>query len=64
MEPTRVIKGSYRDAVRMAKAFRELLKMGRAYTGKPEVRRVKIVYPDNQDRRLENGSIRIKTHRG
>jgi hypothetical protein len=25
------------------------LKKGRAYTGKPEVRRVKIVYSDNQD---------------
>jgi hypothetical protein len=36
--PTRVIKGSYRDAVRKAKSFRERLKKGRAYTGKPEVR--------------------------
>jgi hypothetical protein len=26
MEPTRVIKGSYRDAVRRAKAFREARK--------------------------------------
>ena len=47
--PTRVIKGTYRDAARRAKAFRELLKKGRAYTGRPEVRRVKIVYSDNQD---------------
>jgi hypothetical protein len=52
--PTRVVKGSYRDAVRKAKAFRELLKKGRAYTGKPEVRRVETVYPDNQDWGLEN----------
>jgi putative transposase len=35
--PTRVIKGAYRDAVRRAKSFRERLKKGRAYTGKPEV---------------------------
>jgi len=60
--PTRVIKGSYRDAVRRAKAFRELLKKGRAYTGKPEVRRVKIVYSDNQDWGLENGGLKIRTH--
>ena len=47
--PTRVIKGSYRDAVRKARAFRELLKKGRAYTSKPKVRRVKIVYSDDKD---------------
>jgi hypothetical protein len=51
-----------RDAVRRAKAFRELLKKGRAYTGKPEVRRVKIVYSDNQDWGLENGGLKIRTH--
>jgi len=61
--PTRVIKGSYRDAVRMAKAFREARKRGRAYTGKPEVRRVEIVYPDNQDWGLRM-SIILRTHRG
>ena len=61
--PPRVIKGAYRDAVRMAKAFRELLKKGRAYTGKPEVRMVEIVYPDNQDwgSRI---SIMPRIHRG
>jgi putative transposase len=47
--PTRVIKGAYRDAVRRAKSFRERLKKGKAYTSKPEVRRVTIVYSDNQD---------------
>ena len=47
--PTRVIKGAYRDAVRRAKSFRERLKKGRAYTRKPKVRRVTIVYSDNQD---------------
>jgi hypothetical protein len=61
--PTRVIKGSYRDAVRMAKAFREARKRGRAYTGKPEVRRVEIVYPDNQVEGLRM-SIILRTHRG
>jgi putative transposase len=62
--PTRVIKGAYRDAVRRAKSFRERLKKGKAYTGKPEVRRITIVYSDNQDWRIENGSLKIKTHRG
>jgi putative transposase len=62
--PTRVIKGAYRDAVRRAKSFRERLKKGRAYTGKPEVRRVTIVYSDNQDWKLESGCLKIRTHRG
>jgi IS605 OrfB family transposase len=62
--PTRVIKGAYRDAVRRAKSFRERLKKGRAYTRKPEVRRVTIVYSDNQDWRIESGSLKIKTHKG
>ena len=62
--PTRVIKGAYRDAVRRAKSFRERLKKGRAYTGKPKVRRVTIVYSDNQDWRIDCGSLKIRTHRG
>jgi putative transposase len=62
--PSRVIKGAYRDAVRRAKSFRERLKKGKAYTGKPEVRRVTIVYSDNQDWSIESGSLKIKTHRG
>jgi IS605 OrfB family transposase len=64
--PTRVIKGSYRDAARRAKSFRELLKKGRAYIGKPEVRRVKIVYSDDQDwgSRMSIMSIMLRTHRG
>jgi putative transposase len=47
--PTRVIKGSYRDAVRRAKAFRERRKKGRTYTDKQKVNRVEIIYSDNQD---------------
>jgi putative transposase len=62
--PTRVIKGAYRDAVRRAKSFRERLKKGKAYTRKPKVRRVTIVYSDNQDWRIESGSLKIRTHRG
>jgi putative transposase len=62
--PTRVIKGAYRDAVRRAKSFRERLKKGKAYTRKPRVRRVTIVYSDNQDWKIENGSLKIRTHRG
>ena len=62
--PTRVIKGAYRDAVRRAKSFRERLKKGKAYTSKPKVRRVTIVYSDNQDWRIESGSLKIRTHRG
>jgi putative transposase len=62
--PTRVIKGAYRDAVRRAKSFRERLKKGRAYTRKPKVRKVTIVYSDNQDWKIENGSLKIRTRRG
>ena len=62
--PTRVIKGAYRDAARRAKSFRERLKKGKAYTRKPKVRRVTIVYSDNQDWKIENGSLKIRTHRG
>jgi IS605 OrfB family transposase len=62
--PTRVIKGAYRDAARRAKSFRERLKKGKAYTRKPKVRRVTIVYSDNQDWRIESGSLKIRTRRG
>jgi IS605 OrfB family transposase len=62
--PTRVIKGAYRDAVRRAKSFRERLKKGRAYTRKPKVRRITIVYSDNQDWKIQNGSLKIRTRRG
>jgi len=62
--PTRVIKGAYRDAARRAKSFREIKKRGKAYTNKPEVKRVTITYSDSQDWRLEGGAIKIRTHRG
>jgi IS605 OrfB family transposase len=62
--PTRVIKGAYRDAVRRAKSFRGLKKRGRAYTEKPEVRRVTITYSDSQDWRVENGVIKLRTQEG
>jgi IS605 OrfB family transposase len=62
--PTRVIKGAYRDAIRRAKSFREIKKRGKAYTNKPEVKRVTITYSDSQDWRLEGGVIKIRTHRG
>jgi transposase, IS605 OrfB family, central region len=62
--PTRVIKGAYRDAVRRAKSFRELKKKGRAYTDRPEVRRVTVTYSDSQDWKVENGVIKLRTHAG
>jgi transposase, IS605 OrfB family, central region len=62
--PTRVIKGAYRDAVRRAKSFRELKKRGRAYTDRPEVRRVTVTYSDSQDWKVENGVIKLRTHAG
>jgi IS605 OrfB family transposase len=62
--PTRVIKGAYRDAARRAKSFRERKKKGKAYKDKPEVRRVTITYSDSQDWRLEDGVIKLRTHRG
>jgi hypothetical protein len=62
--PTRVIKGAYRDAVRRAKSFRERKKKGKVYKDKPEVRRVTITYSDAQDWRLEDGVIKLRTHRG
>jgi hypothetical protein len=62
--PTRVVKGAYRDAVRRAKSFRERKKRGKACKDRPEVRRVAITYSDSQDWRLENGVIKLRTHRG
>jgi IS605 OrfB family transposase len=62
--PTRVIKGAYRDATRRAKSFRERKKKGKAHKDKPEVKRVTITYSDSQDWRLEDGVIKLKTHRG
>jgi len=61
---TRVIKGAYRDAVRRAKSFRGLKKKDRAYTDKPEVKKVTITYSDSQDWRIEDGVIKLKTHLG
>jgi putative transposase len=40
------------------------LKKGKAYTRKPKVRRVTIVYSDDREWRLGDGSLKIKTHRG
>jgi putative transposase len=62
--PTRVIKGAYRDAAKRAKSFRERMKKGKVYKDKPEVRRVTITYSDSQDWRLEDGVIKLRTHRG
>lgn len=62
--PTRIIKGCYRDAVRRAKSFRELKKKGLAKTNKPVVRKVTIIYSDLQDWKLDNGVIKVRTHRG
>jgi IS605 OrfB family transposase len=62
--PTRVIKGAYRDAARRAKSFRERVKKGKAYKDKPEVRSVTITYSDSQGWRLEDGVIKLRTHRG
>jgi hypothetical protein len=45
----RVVKGAYRDAVRRAKSFRRLKKLGRAYIDKPVIRRITIAYSDKQD---------------
>jgi len=47
--PTRIIKSAYRDAVRRSRSFRKLKKLGRAYTDKPEIRRITITYSDRQD---------------
>ncbi len=62
--PTRLIKGAIADAARRAKSFVKLKKQGRAYTDKPEVRRVTITYPDSQDWRLRGDTVILRTHRG
>jgi len=62
--PTRIIKGCYRDAARRAKSFRELKERGATKTDRPVVRNITITFSDSQDRRLEDGVIRIRTHRG
>jgi len=62
--PTRIIKGCYRDAARRGKSFRELKEKGITKTDKPEVRRVTITFSDSQDWRLEDGVIKVRTHRG
>lgn len=62
--PTRMIKGAYRDAVRRAKSFRKLKKEGRAYTDKPEVKKVTITYSDSQDWGIGDGVIKLRTHVG
>jgi putative transposase len=62
--PTRLAKGAIADAARRAKSFLKLRKQGRAYTDKPEVRKVTITYPDDQDWELQGDTILLKTHRG
>ena len=54
---TRVIKGSYRDALKRVKSFEELKMKGKAKTDKPTVRKVTITFSDSQDWKLENGTI-------
>ncbi len=60
--PTRVIKGAYRDAVRRAKSFRELKKRGKAYSDKPQIRRVTIIF--SLIPRIGDGAIKLRTHLG
>ena len=62
--PTRVVKGAYRGAVRRARSFRMLRKLGRAHTDKPMIRRITIVYSDRQDWRFEGGVVKLRTHLG
>ena len=59
-----MIKDAYRDAVRRAKSFRKLKKEGRAYTDKPEVKKVTITYSDSQDWGIGDGVIKLRTHVG
>jgi len=59
---TRIIKGSYRDALKRVKSFEELKMKGKAKTDKPTVRRVTITFSDSQDWKLENGAIWIKSN--
>jgi IS605 OrfB family transposase len=62
--PTRIIKGAYRDAVRRARSFRMLRKLGRAYSDKPMIRRIAITYSDSKDWRFEGGVVKLRTHLG
>ena len=59
---TRVIKGTYRDALRRAKSFKELKRKGMAKTDRPEVKRVTITFSDSQDWKLRDGAIWIKSN--
>ncbi len=61
--PTRLVKGAIADAARRAKSFVKMKKQGKAYTDKPEVRKVTITYPDTQDWRLQGDTILLRTHR-
>jgi len=58
---TRVIKGSFRDALRRVKSFNKLKRKGIAKTDRPEVKRVTITFSDSQDWMLKNGAIWIKS---
>jgi len=62
--PTRIIKGCYRDASRRAKSFRDLRERGIAKTDKPKIKRITITFSDSQDWRIEDGAIKVRTHRG
>mgnify|MGYP000125261860 CR=1 FL=1 len=50
--------------MRRARSFRKLKKLGRAYTDKPMIRRITIVYSDRQDWRFEGGVVKLRTHLG
>jgi hypothetical protein len=62
--PTRVIKGAYRDAVRRARSFKKKKRKGETEKDKPEIRSITMIYSDSQDRRLREGAIEVRTHRG
>ncbi len=64
MIPTRVIKGAYGDAVRRARSFRELDKRGKAYSDKPQIRRIAIACTDSRDWGIEDRAIKMGTHLG
>jgi len=59
---TRIIKGSYRDALKRVKSFEELKMKGKAKTDKPAVRRVTVTFSDSQDWGLRDGAIWIKSN--
>jgi IS605 OrfB family transposase len=64
LAPHEDCQGGLQGCSKEGKSFRELKKRGRAYTEKPEVRRVTITYSDSQDWRLEKGVIKLRTHEG